>query len=128
MPDLLICVDGSASEDDARACREQFDILADRMWSFQLAFVDQLDELPATTPGGLPVLRTIGVAMELPDPGDDTDETAIRDDVAALIEAFSGLARNAAIEFVVEYREEAVGSLDGGAGDVRFVADFFGDN
>ena len=128
MPDLLICVEGSASDDDARACREQFDALDQRVWSFQPSFVDQIDELPVTTPGDLSALRTAGVVMRLPDTDDGADEDAIRHDVTALIEAFSDLARRTAIEFVVEYREEAISSLDGGADDARFVADFFGDH
>jgi hypothetical protein len=41
--------------------------------------------------------------------------------------AYLVLARGAGIEFVVEYRDEAVGFLDGGTEDAEFVANFFGD-
>jgi hypothetical protein len=127
VPDLVVCVDGSASEEDARACRAQFEILIQRPWAYRPSFVDQLDEVEVTEPGDLPVLRTVGVVMPLPDTDHGADESAVRDDLAALINDMSGLARRAGIEFVVEYRQEAVGFLDGGAGDARFVAEFFGD-
>jgi hypothetical protein len=125
---LLICVDGSASDDDARACREQFDMLRQRQWTHPPAYVDQVDEVPVTTPDDLPILRTVGVLIPLPDAEDGADEAAVRRDVAGLVESMSGLARRAGIEFVVEYGEEAVGFLDGGAGDARWVAGFFGDS
>jgi hypothetical protein len=127
VPALLVCVDGSASEDDARACREHFEILAQREWTYRPAFVDQFDDVPVTSPEQLPVLRTVGVVMALPDVEAGVDEGAVRQDVAGLVESMSGLARRAAIELVVEYRDEAVGFLDGGAEDALFVADFFGD-
>jgi hypothetical protein len=126
VPTLLICIEGSASNDQARACREQFDRLAQRRWTHHPAFVDQFDEVPVNSPDDLPVLRTVGVVLALPDPG-NADEDAVRSDVAALVEAMSDLAQRAEIEFVVEYRDEAVGFLDGGARDARFVVDFFGD-
>jgi len=128
VPALLVCVDGSASEDDAQACREQFDILSQRAWTYRPSFVDQLDEVPATAPGDLPVLRTVGVVVALPDTDEGADEDAVRRDVAAVVDGMSGLARRAGIEFVVEYREEAVGFLDGGVGDAHFVTDVFGDS
>jgi hypothetical protein len=128
VPALLVCIDGSASDNDARACREQFEILTERQWTHRPAFVDQLDEVPVTSQDDLPVLRTVGVVLALPEPEDGVDEYAVRQDVVALAEAMSGLARRAGIEFVVEYRNEAVGFLNGGAGDARFVADFFGDS
>jgi hypothetical protein len=91
------------------------------------AFVDQLDEVPVTGPDDLPLLRTVGVCMALPEPEDTGDENAVRRNVAALVGAMSELAKRAGIEFVVEYREEAIGFLDGGAGDARVVTGFFGD-
>ena len=127
MPALLVCVEGSASDEDARACREQVQVLDQRAWSFRPSFVDQVDEVAVTTPGELPALRTVGVVIELPDTDEGADEDAVRSDVTALVEAFSDLARRAKIEFVVEYREEAIGFLDGGPEDPRFVAAFFGD-
>ena len=81
-----------------------------------------------TQPGDLPVLRTVGVVVALPDTDEGADNDAVRHDVAALIDSMSGLAQRAGIEFVVEYREEAVGFLDGGVDDARFVASFFGDS
>ena len=85
-----------------------------------------------TTPGiafcgDLPVLRTVGVVVVLPDADVGAQENAVRHDVATLIDGMSELSRRAGIEFVVEYREEAVGFVDGGVGDARFVAAFFGD-
>jgi hypothetical protein len=80
-----------------------------------------------TSPDDRPVLHTVGVVLALPEADDGVYEDALRHDVAALVETMSGLARRAGIEFVVEYRNEAVGFLDGGAGDARLVADFFGD-
>jgi hypothetical protein len=128
VPTLLVCVEGSASDDEVRACREQFEIFAQQAWTYRPSFVDQADEIPVTAPGDLPVLRTVGVVLELPDTDEGADEDAIRRDVAALIDGMSSAAERAAIEFVVVYREEAVGFLDGEADDARFVADFFGDS
>jgi hypothetical protein len=96
--------------------------------TYHPSFVDQVDEVPVTAPGDVPVLRTVGVVVALPDTDEGADENAVRHDVTAIVDSMSGLARRAGIEFVVEYREEAVGFLDGGVGDARFVADFFGDS
>jgi len=63
-------VDGSASDDDARACHEHFEVLAQRSWSWPLSFIDQVDELAVTSQDDLPVLRTVGIVVALP----DTDE------------------------------------------------------
>ena len=127
MPTLLVCVEGSAREEDLLACREQFEKLAQRKWTHSPVFVDQVEQVPATGPDDVPELRTVGVALMLPDPGDHVDEVAIRRDVAALIDGMSSLAERGALEFVVQYREEEVGFLGGGPGDTRFVAEFFGD-
>jgi hypothetical protein len=127
VPVLLVCVDGHASDDDARACRDRFGALQTQRWTYSPAFVDQVDDVPATGPDDLPSLRTVGVSMALPEPEDTCDENEVRRDMAALVGAMSDLANRARIEFVVEYREEAVGFLDGGDGDARFVADFFGE-
>jgi hypothetical protein len=67
VPGLLICVDGSASDDDARACREQFEILTQRQWTHLPAFVDQVDEVPVASANDLLALRTVGVVLALPD-------------------------------------------------------------
>ena len=75
----------------------------------------------------LPVLRTVGIVVALPDTGERAEEDAIRHDVTALIKGMSDLARRAAIEFIVEYREEAIGFLDGGISDAGLIANFFGD-
>jgi hypothetical protein len=128
VPALLVCVEGSASDEDARACREQFEMLVQRAWTYRPSFVDQVDEVRVTQPGDLPVLRTVGVVVALPDTDEGADEDAVRHDVVALVDSMSGLAQRAGIEFVVEYGEEAVGFLDGGVGDARFVASFFGDS
>jgi hypothetical protein len=127
VPVLLVCVDGNASDDDADACTDAFDALRTQQWTSSPAFVDQVDEVPVTGPNDLSSLRTVGVSIALPEPEDTGDENAVRRDFAALIQAMSDLARQTGIEFVVECREEAVGFLDGGAGDARFVANFFGD-
>ena len=126
MADLLICVEGSASDDDERACRECFEALHQRQWTYPPAFVEQLDEIAVTAAGDLPVVRTVGVVVALPDPAEDVDEEAVRADVTALVAAVSTLARQAMIEFVVEYREETIGFLDGGPRDARVVASFLG--
>jgi hypothetical protein len=127
VPVLLVCVDGNASDEHARVCRDRFEVLRTQRWTCPPAFVDQVDDVPVTRPGDLSSLHTVGVCMALPEPEDTGDENAVRRDVAALIGAMSDLAKRAGIEFVVEYREEAVGLLDGGNGDARFVTGFFGD-
>jgi hypothetical protein len=127
VPVFLVCVDGNASDDHARVCRDRFDVLRTQRWTYSPAFVDQVDDVPVTGPDDLSSLRTVGICMALPEPEDTAHESTVRRDVAALIGAMSDLAKRTAIDFVVEYREEAVGFLDGGVGDARFVADFFGD-
>jgi hypothetical protein len=92
-----------------------------------LPFVDQLDPVPVTAPEDLPEVRTVGVALSLPEPENAADEDAVQRDVAALVESMSDLTRGAGIEFAVKYREEAIGFLDGGPSDARVLADFFGD-
>jgi hypothetical protein len=124
----VIYVDGSGSDDDERSCRERFELLTRREWTYLLAFVDQVEEVPATAGELRPQLRKIGVALDLPDPAHGLDEQAVRADLTALVAAVSNLAREAAIEFVIEYREEAVGFLDGGPRDTRFLADYFGEH
>jgi hypothetical protein len=89
-------------------------------------FVDQVEEVSASTPDDFSALRTVGVCMNLPDPDGPIDEAAVRRDVAALFEAMSSLAAQVGIEFAVEYREEEVGVLDGGPADARVAGDFFG--
>jgi hypothetical protein len=126
VPDLLICVEGSASDHDAAARRETFTELTLESWTYQPQFVDQTDAIPVTAPDQLPALRSVGVLLELPEPGGDVDEQAVRDDVSRLIATMSDLARRARIEFVIEYRAEEVGSLDGSDRDGRFIEDFFG--
>jgi hypothetical protein len=71
-------------------------------------------------------LRTAGVVVTLPEPEDAVEEDAVRRDVTELVHAMSELARDAGIEFVIEYAEEAVGFLHGGAEDRRFLTGFFG--
>ena len=51
----------------------------------------------------------------------------MRRDVEQLIESMSAFARRDGIEFVVEYRGEAVGFLDGSLRDGRVVQAFFGE-
>ena len=126
MPTLLVCVEGSPTEDDYLACRGQFEEFAQRGWTYPPEFVDQVEQVPATGPDDMPELRTVGVALTLPDPDDEIDELAAQKDVAALIGGMSSLAERNALGLVVEYRGEEVGALDGGPGDSRFVADFFG--
>ena len=126
MPVFLVCVDGSASEDDAQACRAEFEALTGDEWTYPPSFVDQVDEVPVIAPGDEPALRTVGVYVELPEPEESSDEAAARRDVAALIEAMSQLVQRANIEFAVEYREEEIGSLTGGPADARVVDEFFG--
>jgi len=116
VPDLVIYVDGSASDDDKQTCRERFEPLLRREWTYPLTFVD------------LPDLLTVGIAVDLPDPADAIDRSAVRADVIALVAAVSRLARQSAIEFVIEYRDEPVGILDGGSRDTRFLADYFGEH
>ena len=109
-------------------CWEHYEAdLASRQWTFRPAFVDQLDGLPVTAREDLPAIRTVGVMMTLPEPEQTGDDGAVRRDVAALLASMSELARRAGIEFAVEYREEAIGFLDGGADDTRVLAEFFGD-
>lgn len=128
MPTLLFCLEGTASVEQARACHEHFRGSQQRDWSYRPVVVDQIDEVPVTSPDHLPELRTVGVAIELPEPGDaHADEDAIRRDVSALAPSVSDLAERAGLEFVVEYREEAIGFLDAHTGADEFVAAFFGD-
>lgn len=101
-------------------------MLTGHEWTYPPSFVDQVDEVPVIAPGDEPALRTVGVYVELPEPEESSDEAAVRRDVAALIEAMSQLAHRANIEFAVKYREEEIGSLDGGPADARVVDEFFG--
>jgi hypothetical protein len=89
VPVLLICVEGSASEADARTCLDHFERLNDRRWTYPSAFVDQVDELREATSDDLSALRTVGVCVTLPEPADLPDEEAVRRDVAALVESMS---------------------------------------
>jgi hypothetical protein len=122
----LVCVDGGASEEEALACRTEFQALSTQGWTYPPEFVDQVDEVPVYGPDDLPMLRTVGVCIALPEPERTTTEADVRRDVAALVEAMSQLARRAGIEFAVEYREEQIGFLDDGPADVRVVDSFFG--
>jgi hypothetical protein len=126
VPNLVICVEGSASEDDAAACRETFTELTLDDWTYEPQLVDQIDAIPVSAPDQLPALRSVGMLLALPEPEADVDEQAVRYDVSRLVGTMSDLARRARIEFVVEYREEEVGSLDGSDRDGRFIEDFFG--
>jgi hypothetical protein len=125
VPLLLVCVDGSASE-EALACRTEVEALSTHGWTYPPEFVDQVDEVPVYGPDDLPTLRTVGVCIALPEPEPSTPEADVRRDVAALVDAMSQLAKRAGIEFAVEYREEQLGFLDGGPADVRVVDSFFG--
>jgi hypothetical protein len=78
MPDLLVCVEGDASDDDAVALREALTDLTLDGWTYRPEFVDQVDAMPAGRPDELPALRTVGVLVELPEPGETVDEHAIR--------------------------------------------------
>jgi len=126
MPALRIYVEGSASDEDAAACRERFGELVGGGWSNSVAFVDQYDNIGATNRGDLAVLRTVGLHMDLPDPGPAESDADARRDVDRLLAAASDLAREAEIEFVVEYREEEIGYLTGVADDSRVVHMLFG--
>ena len=126
MPALRIYVEGSASDEDAAACRERFGELAGAGWSNPVVFVDQYDDIGFTNPGDVAVLRTVGVHMDLPDPGLADSEAGVRRDVERLIAAVSELAGQAEIEFVVEYRQEEIGYLTGGPDDGRVVNMFMG--
>jgi hypothetical protein len=127
MPNLVVCVEGSASDKDLVACRDVFMELESSEWTHQPEFVDQIDAIEMFDPDDLPAVRSVGVLLALPEPAAGTDEQAVRDDVAQLIGAMSELARRSHIEFVIEYREEEVGSLDGSDRDDRFIAAFFGE-
>jgi hypothetical protein len=117
----LVCVDGDASDDDAAACRSEFDVLTRHEWTYTPEFVDQVDEVPVSSPDDLPTLRTVGICLELPEPEPTANEAAVRRDVGVLIETMSQLAKRSGIEFAVEYRSEQVGFLDGGPADARVV-------
>ena len=127
MPNLVVCVEGSASDDDVVACRHAFAELESSGWTYQPEFVDQIDAIEMIDPDDLPAVRSVGVVLALPEPDGGTDEQAVRDDVAQLIGAMSDLARRAQIEFVIEYREEEIGWLDGSDRDGRFIETFFGE-
>ena len=128
MPLLLVCVEGSASDADAEACRDRFGELIDRQWTYQPEFVDQVDEMPVTDPDDLPVVRTVGVVMPLPEPDDPEDEPAVRRDVEALVRNVWEFGRQEAIDFVIEYREEEVGYLNERDDADHFLKGFFGDD
>ena len=126
MPGLLICIDGSATAEHADACRRRLQRLLAQPWTHTPQFVDRLDEVPAINPGDLPVLRTVGFQLALPEPDDRDTEDAVRRDVEAVITAVSQLAAEEQLEFVVEYEQEEIGFLDGGPDDARVVTGFFG--
>ena len=54
-------------------------------------------------------IRTVGAYLDLPEPGEVTDDAPLRRDVAALIGSMSTLAAQTGIELAVEYREEEIG-------------------
>ena len=126
MPVLLICVDGSASEEQAAACRQHYESLRSEQWTYPPEFVDQVDDEPVSGEDDLPAIRTVGVYMELPEPGEPADEATVRRDVAALIESMATCAAQTRIELAVEYREEEIGLLDGSPSDARIVEQFLG--
>ena len=126
VPHLLVCVDGDASHDDAAACQEEAASLAQRGWTCAPRFVDQTDAMPGDSADESPSLRTVGLSMELPEPGARIDEQAMRSDVDALVNAMSSLAKRRRMEFSVENGEEQIGFLDGGAQDARVVPNLFG--
>jgi hypothetical protein len=126
MPVLLICVDGSASDEQADVCRQHYESLSAQHWTYPPEFVDQVDDEPVSGEDDLPAIRTAGAYVELPEPGEAPDEAAVRRDVAALIESMSALAAETSIELAVEYREEEIGLLDGGPGDGKLVEGIFG--
>ena len=128
MPDLVICVEGSASEEDAHRCRAQLEDLSASEWTYQPAFVDQLDALPVNVSGDLPAIRTVGIAMTLPDPAAGADEQAVRNDVSRLVALMSRFAATYGVELVAEYANEEIGYLDGGEDDRRVVGHFFGES
>jgi hypothetical protein len=119
MPTLLVCEEGSASDEEAKACRARFEGVAAEHWTYLPSFVDQYDDLDARS-------RTVGVHLTLPEPEEGQDEEAVQRDVQKLVSTMSDLARQERIEFVIEYRGEAVGWLDGSPADTHFVAEFFG--
>lgn len=126
MPLLLVCVEGSASSEDALACRAEFEAFTTQAWTYPPKFVDQLDEVTVFGPDDLPTLRTVGVSIALPEAEPTAAEAGVRHDVAAVVQAMSQLAKRTGIEFAVEYREEQIGLLDGGPADARVVDSFFG--
>jgi hypothetical protein len=121
VPVLVVCVEGSASEADAQAWRDLFQDLIEERWLQAPALVDQVDDVPATDAGDLSVLRTVGLALALPEPGESRYEDVVRRDVERLIMATSTLAAKAGVELVVEYREEQIGWLDGGPEDAAVI-------
>jgi len=126
VPLLLVCVEGSASQEDALACRAECEALTTQAWTYPPEFVDQVDEVPVFGPDDLPTLRTVGVCVALPEAEQTAAEADVRHHVAALVQGMSQLAKRAGIEFAVEYREEQIGFLDGGPADARVVDSFFG--
>jgi hypothetical protein len=126
VPNLIVCMEGDASDEDTTACRDAFAELMLDDWTHQPEFLDQVDAIPVYGPEELPALRTVGVLLALPEPESDVDEQAVREDVTRLIRTMSDLARRAQLAFVIEYREEEVGFLDGSARDDRFLTDFSG--
>jgi hypothetical protein len=127
MPDLLVCVEGDASDTDAAACRGEFERLMTRSWTYRPEMVDTVDPIAVVGPDDLPAIRTVGLVVALPDPEHGAGERAVRHDVTQLVDSISSLARRAGLGFVVEYREEEIGFLDGGPLDGRFLGEFFGD-
>jgi len=128
LPDLLICVEGSASDEDAGRCRAQFEHLSASAWTYQPTFVDQLDALPVSSSGDLPAIRTAGVVVSLPAPGAESDERTVRNDVSRLVALMSRFAAAHNLELVVEYAGEEIGWLDGSDNDQLVVSRFFGES
>jgi hypothetical protein len=61
MPTLLVCEEGSASDEEAKACRARFEGVAAEHWTYLPSFVDQYDDLGVGQPGDAARLRTVGV-------------------------------------------------------------------
>jgi hypothetical protein len=73
-------------------------------------------------------LHTVGIAFDVPEPG-DVDDADLRADLRRVLNEVSAAAHRSAESFSIEYRGEAIGWLKGADKEVdAFLADYFGDD
>lgn len=125
MESLLIYVEGPGTAADPALCERLVEGLLKQEHDWTVApprFVNEPDEaVNAAAKGGDGELWTVGLVSGVPTDVVQAAEEEIREDLLLLVDALPDAARVHLGEFVIEFREEAVGFHDGGEGDARFL-------